>query len=79
MPVSINHVNDLREGGVEAHRADLHRLGYLLEGLAKLGQMVRDGADLRSNLTVPDVVALGATVARDLCRSTTRTGRDDAA
>jgi hypothetical protein len=70
MPVPINHVKDLREGAKEARTANLHRLRVFLEKTADLGQMVRDGADLDVELLVPEVVAAGAAVARDLCRST---------
>jgi hypothetical protein len=70
MPVPINHVHDLRAGAKEARTVNLHRLRVFLEKVADLGQAVRGGADLDVELIAPDVVAAGAAVARDLCRST---------
>jgi hypothetical protein len=77
MSVPIVHIQQLTDGALSAREADLYRLGRHFELLAKVGQMIRDGVDLRTNFTVlPDLIASGATIARDLRRSPTVVSAD---
>ena len=68
MTVTTSEVRQIRDGAKSAHNVNIHRLGYLLEALADLAQMVIDGCDLDVGLTIPDVIEKAARVARDLCR-----------
>lgn len=70
MTVTNSDVRQLRLGAKNAHNVNIHRLAYLLDALADLGQMVLDGSDLDVDLTIPDVIEKGSRVARDLARDT---------
>ena len=69
MVVTANQIRQLRDGATAASGHELHRLARLFTGLGDLAQMILDGSDLDLELTLPDVIDLGCTVARDVSRS----------
>lgn len=72
MSPSNANISELRAGADHARDAKLPRLGRLLDSLAALGALIRDGNALDVAVAADEAVTYGAVVARDLARNANR-------
>lgn len=72
MSASNGNLQELRAGAEHAREAKLPRLGRLLDSLAALGTLIRDGNSLDVAVAADEAVVYGAMIARDLARNANR-------